>query len=753
MTAAQRLVRKICVSCKEAYRPSAEEAAPFGLEPVPEVLYRGRAAGPAATWATRGAWRCTRCSGINAPVRRMVNARRRRRRYLRRHAIESVHGDALRAGGFAGPSRGTPSPRRSWRVVADQDRTVPLFEYEVADSAGAPLSTADAQSGERGATHPPLPRAGASSARHPSHLLAGAFGRAGLARARRIRFAPHLRRMHRAGRGWPPSCLFTGQLCAPCWAAASTSCASSPRSRPRRPTRNFRGVLVGVRDSITCGLQLRRRLGQHRTSSTGSSSRWCGQGRCHGSCSPVAGHTHHLPRKDGEPPPRKSGAAIAYPAVILTVAPGVVFVMVIKDRAHLRERPSRAPTQCCRRHAHLIWVSGLVRHYTLPGLPLRRPRRHLGLYLALQTEAGRGASSTTASSRCPSSEGWSARRIMAAGVPHAGVLLNSGIPLIEAMETVSKVAGNVVIENAPSPPPRGGCADGGPSPVTLREIGQFPAWSSSSYATGEESGTLPPCWARLALYYEQRVDNAVATLSTLIEPVMIVDDGRHRVAASSSPCTCHLHLGRALRGGVRVGGGVASLDRLADARRLGRWLYVVTAAAHGGGGGGLRPLRPLPGCGRSSTASTPSSAGARGGMALPSAPPPRRALARSAVSSSASGWPGASAASPSARRRSPRAWTATPPPSRPGDEIGALDAAVGRLTLLDGPLHPRTATSSPGFRSACSSWGRAATSSSFNTTAGRFPNAALEPYRSAPRCPRAASSRWATSNEQLRGTS
>ena len=41
-------------------------------------------------------------------------------------------------------------------------------------------------------------------------------------------------------------------------------------------------------------------------------------------------------------------------------------------------------------------------------------------------------------------------------------------------------------------------------------------------ATGEESGTLPAMLGRAAVYYEQQVDNTVATLSTLIEPIMIV---------------------------------------------------------------------------------------------------------------------------------------------------------------------------------------------------------------------------------------
>jgi type IV pilus assembly protein PilC len=70
-------------------------------------------------------------------------------------------------------------------------------------------------------------------------------------------------------------------------------------------------------------------------------------------------------------------------------------------------------------------------------------------------------------------------------------------------------------------------------------------------ATGEESGTLPSMLGKAALYYEQQVDNAVATLSTLIEPVMIVVMG---AIAGSIIFALYLPiftLGQALRGGVR----------------------------------------------------------------------------------------------------------------------------------------------------------------------------------------------------------
>jgi len=104
------------------------------------------------------------------------------------------------------------------------------------------------------------------------------------------------------------------------------------------------------------------------------------------------------------------------------------------------------------------------------------------------------------------------------------VLLSSGIPLIEAMDTVARVSGNKVIEEALETA-TAGMQDGGTIADTLRRTGEFPTMVVQFVATGEESGTLPAMLARAAGYYEQQVDNTVATLSTLIEPVMIVAMG------------------------------------------------------------------------------------------------------------------------------------------------------------------------------------------------------------------------------------
>jgi type IV pilus assembly protein PilC len=142
------------------------------------------------------------------------------------------------------------------------------------------------------------------------------------------------------------------------------------------------------------------------------------------------------------------------------------------------------------------------------------------------------------------------KSIMARTCRTLSVLLNAGIPLIEAMETVSKVSGNSVIETALADATQR-MRDGGTIAETLRETGHFPGMITQLVATGEESGTLPTMLGRAATYYEQQVDQAVATLSTLIEPIMIVVMGAIAGGVIFALYLPIFNLGQAMKGGLR----------------------------------------------------------------------------------------------------------------------------------------------------------------------------------------------------------
>ena len=72
----------------------------------------------------------------------------------------------------------------------------------------------------------------------------------------------------------------------------------------------------------------------------------------------------------------------------------------------------------------------------------------------------------------------------------------------------------------------------------LKETEVFPPMVVQMIGVGEQTGALDTMLNKIADFYEDEVDMAVAGLLKLLEPVMIFVPRRHRSAASSSRCTC-----------------------------------------------------------------------------------------------------------------------------------------------------------------------------------------------------------------------
>src|SRR5262249_55052500 len=99
-------------------------------------------------------------------------------------------------------------------------------------------------------------------------------------------------------------------------------------------------------------------------------------------------------------------------------------------------------------------------------------------------------------------------------------LLNSGVSVLEALEITADAAGNCVIEAAirrAAEEVKGG----GTIASSLRRSRQFPSMLIQMIWTGEETGKLSELLNKTALYYEQQVENMVATLSSLLEPLLM----------------------------------------------------------------------------------------------------------------------------------------------------------------------------------------------------------------------------------------
>lgn len=100
-------------------------------------------------------------------------------------------------------------------------------------------------------------------------------------------------------------------------------------------------------------------------------------------------------------------------------------------------------------------------------------------------------------------------------------LLSSGVPLLEALDIVSKIVGNVLVEKgikAAKDEVRKGSSLAKP----IRDIGLFPPMVTSMIEIGEESGALDDILEKTANFYDEELEAAIQKMTTLIEPVMIV---------------------------------------------------------------------------------------------------------------------------------------------------------------------------------------------------------------------------------------
>jgi type IV pilus assembly protein PilC len=102
-----------------------------------------------------------------------------------------------------------------------------------------------------------------------------------------------------------------------------------------------------------------------------------------------------------------------------------------------------------------------------------------------------------------------------------GVTFRAGVPLVEAMDAVAGATGSIVYAEAVHQM-RDDVAVGHQLQLAMRQTGLFPNMVTQMVAIGEESGALDHMLFKCAEFYEEEVSNAVDSLASLLEPLMMV---------------------------------------------------------------------------------------------------------------------------------------------------------------------------------------------------------------------------------------
>jgi type IV pilus assembly protein PilC len=214
----------------------------------------------------------------------------------------------------------------------------------------------------------------------------------------------------------------------------------------------------------------------------------------------------------------KIKSAMAYPVVVLSMVALVVLGMLVFVVPIFQDLYAGAGGELPVPTKILITGSDLLKNFWFIVFPLmgvavwafRRwintpPGRRIWDALKLKMPVFGGVVHKTAISRFSST---------------LGVLLRTGVPILQAMEIVQDVAGNAIVSDAVEDVAKS-VKDGDSLAVPLAAHKVFPGMVVQMIAVGEETGAVDAMLEKVATFYDQEVNDTVDALTSLLEPLLI----------------------------------------------------------------------------------------------------------------------------------------------------------------------------------------------------------------------------------------
>lgn len=222
---------------------------------------------------------------------------------------------------------------------------------------------------------------------------------------------------------------------------------------------------------------------------------------------------------------RKVKSAMTYPVLVLIMATGIVGFLVvwfiprwmdILTDLGLKASDLPAPTQ------FLVTVSNVVAHYWYMVM-ISLVILIFAYRLFVSTRFGRRVADRVRL-KLPVFGKLHHKICLARFSRTMGTLLTSGVPILQAMETVAGTVGNSIMSDAVLEA-RARIREGDRIGAPLEESRLFPPMVVHMIGVGEESGSLDFMLQKIADFYEDEVEATLASLTAAIEPIMIVGLG------------------------------------------------------------------------------------------------------------------------------------------------------------------------------------------------------------------------------------
>jgi type IV pilus assembly protein PilC len=280
----------------------------------------------------------------------------------------------------------------------------------------------------------------------------------------------------------------------------------------------FRKVIMEVKEAVQSGSTLSEALGRHKKIYDDLYVNMVEAGEIGGALDTILIRLAQY-REKSDKLIRKVKGALVYPIVVMIVAGGVTFAMlrfIVPIFAKMfsglgAELPG--PTKFILNLSNFLQENTVLFIFILVAaiiafkLALRKPKGRL-LFDGFKL-------------KMPLMGSLVRKSAISRFTRTLSTLLSSGVSILDALNITAKTAGNMVLHNAIKKSMIS-IAEGETITKPLKEVGVFPPMVTQMISVGEKTGGLDEMLSKIADFYDEEVDAAVAALTSIIEPVIIV---------------------------------------------------------------------------------------------------------------------------------------------------------------------------------------------------------------------------------------
>ncbi len=280
----------------------------------------------------------------------------------------------------------------------------------------------------------------------------------------------------------------------------------------------FKKAIIEVHGAVSGGAGLAEALAKHKKVFDNLFVHMVSAGETSGALANVFGRLA-LYLEKAHALSRKVKGAMIYPIVIACVAIGATTFLLIKVIPVFAKMFADLGADLPGPTKFVLALSDVMRRTFLPGLGAMV----VGIFIFKRwhrTERGKHVVDKLLL-KMPVIGGVIRKTAVARFTRTLGVLISSGVPILQGLDITAKTSGNMVIQYAIEKV-RKSISEGKTITGPLAESGVFPSMVVQLVAVGEQTGRLAEMLGKIADFYDEEVDAAVSAMTSLIEPIVIV---------------------------------------------------------------------------------------------------------------------------------------------------------------------------------------------------------------------------------------